>query len=230
MVDDDPLLCDLVKRTLGHVGYAVECVHSVNHALEYIAHTPPDLVLLDLKLGADSGLRLIDELDTRGLNLPIAILTGGPSLSSAMESVRYESVVDYIVKADTDLVETVNRIFQTKITPKDSLAQAEAALIRFRQLLSDANGDPPADDPESAPHSCSEWTCKICHPDLSELSSRQREILKELHTGASNKEIAARLFISTQTVKNHLRAVFTKLDVHSRSEAMALLAGTTHNT
>jgi DNA-binding NarL/FixJ family response regulator len=50
------------------------------------------------------------------------------------------------------------------------------------------------------------------------LTPRQREILRELKTGASNKQIAARLVISEQTVKNHVSRILKKLSLRSRHE------------
>ncbi|MFL5554496.1 MAG: response regulator transcription factor [Gemmatimonadaceae bacterium] len=53
------------------------------------------------------------------------------------------------------------------------------------------------------------------------LSNREREILALLADGLVNKQIAARLGISTNTVKTHLELLFAKLDVTTRAEAVA---------
>jgi DNA-binding NarL/FixJ family response regulator len=66
------------------------------------------------------------------------------------------------------------------------------------------------------------------HHSLSELSAltdREREVLDLLALGLTNKEIAEKLFITTNTVKRHLKAVFEKLDVHTRTAATAKVSG-----
>jgi two-component system NarL family response regulator len=56
------------------------------------------------------------------------------------------------------------------------------------------------------------------------LSRRQQEVLEQLARGRSNEEIARHLFISVNTVKFHLHAIYERLGVHNRVEAAAVLA------
>jgi DNA-binding NarL/FixJ family response regulator len=61
--------------------------------------------------------------------------------------------------------------------------------------------------------------------ELSKLTEREREVLDLLAKGLTNKEIAEKLVITTNTVKRHLKAIFEKLNVHTRSGATAKVAG-----
>ena len=58
--------------------------------------------------------------------------------------------------------------------------------------------------------------------ELSMLTDREREVLELLAQGLTNKEIAEKLVITTNTVKRHLKAIFEKLDVHTRAAATAV--------
>ena len=61
--------------------------------------------------------------------------------------------------------------------------------------------------------------------ELGKLTEREREVLDLLAQGLTNKEIAEKLVITTNTVKRHLKSIFEKLDVHTRSAATAKVAG-----
>jgi len=61
--------------------------------------------------------------------------------------------------------------------------------------------------------------------ELNTLTDREREVLDLLAQGLTNKQIAERLVITTNTVKRHLKAIFEKLGVHTRSAATARVAG-----
>ncbi|NWF64010.1 MAG: response regulator [Chloroflexi bacterium] len=58
--------------------------------------------------------------------------------------------------------------------------------------------------------------------ELSILTDREREVLTLLAQGMTNKEIAEKLVITTNTVKRHLKAIFEKLNVHTRAAAVAI--------
>lgn len=59
----------------------------------------------------------------------------------------------------------------------------------------------------------------ICQPEFNtELSRREREVLRYVYNGTPVQDIAERVFLSPHTVKNHIRNAFTKLDVHSTPE------------
>jgi DNA-binding NarL/FixJ family response regulator len=57
-------------------------------------------------------------------------------------------------------------------------------------------------------------------PDVPQLSQRERQVLELAAQGASNKTIASALFLSTRTVEAHMRSIFDKLGVSSRTEAV----------
>jgi DNA-binding NarL/FixJ family response regulator len=59
------------------------------------------------------------------------------------------------------------------------------------------------------------------HPELGHLTGREKEVLELLAKGFTNREIAEALVISTNTVKRHLKAIFDKLAIHTRSAAAA---------
>lgn len=56
---------------------------------------------------------------------------------------------------------------------------------------------------------------------LIDISRREREILRLIAAGLTNTEIADRLFVSVNTVKTHVKHIFSKLDVESRAQAVA---------
>jgi DNA-binding CsgD family transcriptional regulator len=66
------------------------------------------------------------------------------------------------------------------------------------------------------------WTAPA-RPDALGLTAREQEVLEEAANGATNDEIAEKLWISPHTVRTHLHHIFEKLNVRTRTEAAALL-------
>ena len=103
-------------------------------------------------------------------------------------------------------------------SPNHVLLDNEPAWERFQQVVGEFLGWPreaprrrAADQPSSHAAECEE---------LATLTTREREILDLVAGGANNQQIAEKLFISEKTVRNHLTAVFDKIGVSSRSQAI----------
>jgi DNA-binding CsgD family transcriptional regulator len=94
------------------------------------------------------------------------------------------------------------------------LLESEPSWQKFQEVVGEFLGWPrttPKRRADDAP---------VVDGELASLTAREREILDLVAGGANNSDIAARLFISEKTVRNHLTAIFDKLGVSSRSQAI----------
>ena len=82
----------------------------------------------------------------------------------------------------------------------------------YQDLVSQPRQTPPAAEIEMPSSGATE----------SPLSDRELEVLRQIATGKSNKQAALGLCISEQTVKNHLKHIFTKLEVRDRTSAIVI--------
>ncbi len=76
IVDDEPGIRKILERILSGEGYQVESAANAFEALDAMDLRPPDAVLLDLKMPGMDGLGLMDNLQKRGLQVPVVVLTG----------------------------------------------------------------------------------------------------------------------------------------------------------
>jgi DNA-binding NarL/FixJ family response regulator len=97
--------------------------------------------------------------------------------------------------------------------PSDRVAELEA---RLRRIAAELKAAGVMDDIDTLPAATD-------YPQLDELSSRQREIVIRLVNAQRVSVIAAELYLSTSTVRNHLMTIFTKFGVHSQVELLAVL-------
>lgn len=108
-------------------------------------------------------------------------------------------------------------VVRTLVTPypvldgKGELVMAAAFVVDIKHLL-DAGASRTATDPDQ--------------PSLAALTEREREIVTCLVQGKSVREIAEANFISTHTVRNHIKSVYRKLGVHTRLDLMRAVIGT----
>jgi DNA-binding NtrC family response regulator len=97
VVDDELLLRDVLYDYLNRQGYDVTLAPDAEKALEIIDTMEPDVALIDIKLPKISGIELTQSIKGRYPDLPIIIMTGYPSLDTAINAIQ-NGASEYIVK------------------------------------------------------------------------------------------------------------------------------------
>lgn len=136
----------------------------------------------------------------------------------ALPSILRDTAILLLVEeAGLDFIpETVTGLF-SRDEPSASLGVAVRQVARGEQYLS----------PSLAVKILQERRTKTSlteshEPNIESLTDREREILDLLAQGLSNKAIASRLYLSVRTVEGHLANIYSRLGVHSRTEAMLI--------
>ncbi len=102
IVEDDDVLRSRLARAFGERGFAVREARSVEDVELYPRATPPEYALVDLRLGARSGIEVVRLLVERNPSTVIVMLTGYGSIATALEAVRL-GATHYLTKpADVD--------------------------------------------------------------------------------------------------------------------------------
>src|SRR5713226_1032836 len=97
VVDDEPSILKLLKEALTQWGYPVECVGTGAEALEAIRTGLYDAAITDIRMPEMSGLDLLREIKRHDEAIPVIVMTGYPTISSAVEALK-EGAYDYLSK------------------------------------------------------------------------------------------------------------------------------------
>jgi two-component system response regulator RegA len=104
IVEDDEALRDRLARAFSARGFEVRTTASASDAERLAREDPPELVLLDLRIGADNGLALISVLKEIEPETRIVVLTGYGSVATAVQAIR-QGALHYLTKpADVDQI------------------------------------------------------------------------------------------------------------------------------
>ena len=102
LVDDDPTFCDVLSSALRKRGFEVFVASGVATGMELAARVEPEYAVIDLRIGLESGLSLLNYLHELDANTRIVMLTGYASIATAVEAIKL-GAVHYITKpADAD--------------------------------------------------------------------------------------------------------------------------------
>lgn len=133
LVDDDELYARTLQRSLARKGIETEIALDAASALARARDYQPDFALVDLKLGSDSGLALIEPLRALRADMQILLVTGYASVATAVESIK-RGADDYLPKPAT--VPTILRALglETPATPIDDIEAAEDTMTPLSRL------------------------------------------------------------------------------------------------
>ncbi|CAH0992629.1 Photosynthetic apparatus regulatory protein RegA [Sinobacterium norvegicum] len=88
LVDDDQVFTTAMQRALQRKGFEADCCHSAQSCLQQLDKKQYHHLLLDMKLGDDSGLQLIEAIIAKAPNTQIVILTGYSSIATAVKAIK----------------------------------------------------------------------------------------------------------------------------------------------
>ena len=203
IVDDHPVFRDGLRRCLeARKEIRVIAVASGGEEMwkAIRAHGRPHIVLMDVEMPGDGGIELAKALHEKHPDVRVVMLTAFSDSERVFAALK-AGAVGYLLK---------------NVSPDEIRATVERAAAGEPMLSGEIAGRVLREfERERAEEHFRE--------QLDALTAREEEILKLLATGESNREIGKRLFISEQTVKNHVASIFRKLQVNDRTKA-ALLA------
>ena len=206
IVDDHALfrmgIANLLAREADFtvVAEADDSRSAVDRAIE----TSPDIILMDLSLGAPGGIETTQRIKRELPSTGIIVLAANEDEDALFDAIKAGAAA-FILKdvGPDDLVTIIRRVAGGEFLINDKVfakpAVASRVLKEFRELA--VYGQEAA-------------------PIFAPLSPREVEILDNIAQGMTNKQVAYALSISEQTVKNHMSSILRKLSVNDRTQAV----------
>ncbi len=212
VADDHPIFRDGLCRLLALEPdfEVVAQAHDGRQVLDVLQQYEPDILLLDLKMPGLDGLATLQRLQTSKHKTRVIVLTASEDKNEFVQAMKLGTSGIVLKQSATDLLIKSIR----KVNAGEIWLDSHTTAAVMRQFATSAD-DAPAGS--GAPVASSR------ERERSLLSAREREIVALVAQGFKNKEMAEKMFISEQTVKNHLHNIFDKLGVSDRLE-LALYA------
>ena len=204
LVDDHRMFAESLARLLGEEP-DIEVVGVAGGPVEaeaLAAREVPDVVLVDYALPDQDGVALTRRLKAQRPETLVVMLTGSPEDRIVLAAI--EAGCSGFLTKDRAAAEVTGAI--RAVAAGEALI-SPGMLARLLPQLS-RNGRGPGPD----------------HLPGGGLTAREREVLDLLAEGLSNRVIADRLFLSVNTVRNYVQSILTKLDAHSKLEAVSSAA------
>ncbi|MDQ2042173.1 response regulator transcription factor [Pseudoalteromonas sp. 20-92] len=201
IADDHPLFREALKGALSakFVGLAVFESSDFDSTLQVLSEQEDlDILLLDLHMPGNGDLYGLIRIREEYPSLPIAVVSGSEDVNIVSKVMGY-GAMGFIPKSSSsdDIASAINQILEGDTwLPKE-----------LKNKVAEIEGE----DREIA-------------AQVASLTPQQYRVLQYLHEGLLNKQIAYELHISEATVKAHITAIFRKLGVYNRTQAVLIAA------
>ena len=203
VVEDEPLLQQRLCAVLMQLGYAQDALlmaASLAEARACLAVQPVALALVDLQLPDGNGRELIEQLRADDPGLGILVVSAWSSEDAILGALR-AGATGYVLKERDDIEVSLSiRSVLRGGAPIDPVIARR--ILELLPVLTVAVPAAQRQDPGEP------------------LSERERQILQLVADGLSNREIAEQLFLSRYTVESHVKRIYRKLAVSSRTMAI----------
>jgi len=211
VADDHPIFRDGLCRLLALEPdfEVVAQAQDGRQVLDLLQQYQPDILLLDLKMPGLDGLATLQRLQSAKHKTRVIVLTASDDKNEFVQAMKLGTAGIVLKQSATDLLIKSIR----KVNAGEIWLDSHTTAAVMRQFATGPDEAAPAGVPVSNPR----------ERERSLLSQREREIVALVAQGFKNKEMAEKMFISEQTVKNHLHNIFDKLGVSDRLE-LALYA------
>lgn len=203
VIEDHPLFATGIKDLVEFVATNADilCASSLAQAKELCAEHTPAMVITDLRLPDASGQGMIDALSRICPNLPTIVMSGDETLLYSI-SPNQHAPSWFLSKSES--------FEQTSAVLLEALTRA-GVQVQWRpnaMLNRSTSGEMPQG--------------RMTQTNNIQLTQKQQQVMHFLASGLSNKEIARKLELSPETIKTHLREIFTRMNVKNRTQAVSL--------
>jgi DNA-binding NarL/FixJ family response regulator len=203
VIEDHPLFATGIKDLVEFVATNADilCAASVAHAKDLWMKNSPALIITDLRLPDAQGQEVINTLTQLNPNLPMLIMSGDENL---LASIVPNQQAPHWTLSKSEGFEQTSSILLEALTRAGVQVQWRPNALSNRQT----NGE--------------HITGRMGQNNGIQLTHKQQQVMHYLASGLSNKEIARKLDLSPETIKTHLREIFTRMNVKNRTQAVSL--------
>jgi DNA-binding NarL/FixJ family response regulator len=195
IIEDERDIRESLKLLInGSEGFACEHVYAnAEDAIREIGNLKLDVVLTDINLPGKSGIECIHELKPQCPDTNFLICTSFDDSENVFKALK-AGATGYLTKTiqPSKLLDAIEEVHNGGSPMNSHIARQ--VVMSFNETNN--------------------------HPELAKLSQREMTILELLSKGLRYKEIADRLYLSTETVRTHIRNIYSKLQVNSRTDAL----------